>query len=274
MFTYAVDQDVIKLSPYANIKRATKEAPKERSLSPDEIKLLWSALEGDKLLMSAETRNVLKLILLTAQRPGEVVGMHTREIDGHWWTIPGARTKNSKTHRVYLTDTVLDSIGSQKVIDEETGKEKDRGFIFPAARGKEGSLSVNALSFAIRRNIKGQSVRTDKVKKRKGAAYTRGPYKTNKPLPDDPNRIGVDLFTPHDLRRTAATFMAAEKVPYETRERVLNHTMGKLDDTYNQHDFDDEKQMAMEALERRIKTILGEVRGNVVSIEAARAKAV
>ena len=50
--------------------------------------------------MSDELRRALKLILVTAQRPGEVAGIHTSEIDGNWWTIPSERAKNGKAHRV------------------------------------------------------------------------------------------------------------------------------------------------------------------------------
>jgi|GEM_PF-3009127 len=70
------------------------------------------------------------------------------------------------------------------------------------------------------------------------------------------NHMGIDHFTPHDLRRSAATLLAAAKIKFEHRERVLNHTMGKLDGIYNQHDFDDEKQVALETLERRIRAII------------------
>jgi len=247
MFSFAVEESVIQESPYANIKRAKKEEPKDRALSVDEIKQLWTSLDGDTLMMSAEIKAALKLILLTAQRPGEVIGMHSGELDGHWWTIPKERAKNGKAHRVYLSKTALSLIGDTK----------GKGYIFPSVSsrvsketGKEGCITVNALSFAIRRNIKGQAVRTDKVKRRKGEGYKRGPY-NSKTLPENPNRIGIESFTPHDLRRTAATLMASEKVPYEVRERVLNHTMGKMDATYNAHDFDDEKQMACRLLSER-----------------------
>jgi hypothetical protein len=55
---------------------------------------------------------------------------------------------------------------------------------------------------------------------------------------------------------------------------VLNHTMGKLDDTYNRYDYDVEKQMAMEALERKIISITsGKGAGKVVSIATAKGKA-
>ncbi|HTP63765.1 MAG TPA: integrase arm-type DNA-binding domain-containing protein [Geobacteraceae bacterium] len=265
MFSFAVDQHAVEKSPYSNIRRATKEKPKERELSEAEIKQLWLALDDTVLLMSKETRTALKLILLTAQRPGEVVGMHFDEIDGHWWTIPGSKTKNEKTHRVHLSDTALDLIA---------GLERDKGYVFPAGRGNDGCMTVNALSFALRRNIKGHAVKSDKVKRRKGEAYKRGPYKTDKPLLENPNRIGIEIFGAHDLRRTATGLMAKEKIPFEIRERVLNHTMGKLDDTYNRYDYDAEKQMAMEALERKIISIAsGKGAGKVVSIATATGKA-
>ncbi|MEI6208397.1 MAG: hypothetical protein WCP20_16590 [Desulfuromonadales bacterium] len=96
------------------------------------------------------------------------------------------------------------------------------------------------------------------------------PLYKNDGTPAAENRLGVDHFTPHDLRRTAATLMAASKIKFEHRERVLNHTMGKLDGTYNQHDFDDEKQAALETIERKIKSIISGASSNVIPITSGR----
>lgn len=261
MFTYAVEKDAIKATPYVKIQRATKEEPKDRTLKEGEVKLLWEALDSDRLMMSEEVKKALKLILLTAQRPGEVIGMHASEIDGNWWTIPKERTKNKKAHRVYLTDTALSLIGNLE----------GRGYVFPSGRGGDGCITVGALSYAIRRNIKGQSVVTDKVKRRKGETYKRGAYNTKQSV-EGANRIGIEMFAPHDLRRTAHTFMTGEKVQYEVREKVVNHTLGKLDEVYNRHDYDDAKQEAMEAIENKIQRILtGEVKkGKLIPIRQAR----
>lgn len=245
IFAFAIEELILTDNPCSKVKKPTNEKPKDRRLSEAEIKTFWAAMDGTEVKIGQQTRNVFKVILLTAQRPGEVVGMHRREIDGHWWTLPANRTKNKKEHRVYLTDTVLNLIG------EIEGQE----YIFPAGRGAVGHMTENALSFALRRNIKGQSVAKDKVKRRKGEEYKRGgPYKTEPAASE--NKIGVEMFTPHDLRRTAATLMAAVKVPFESRERVLNHVLSKMDSTYNQHDFDDEKQFAMESLERKIVSLV------------------
>jgi hypothetical protein len=43
--------------------------------------------------------------------------------------------------------------------------------------------------------------------------------------------------------------MASIKVPEEIRERVVNHSLGKLDRTYNQYDYDDPKAEALQKWE-------------------------
>ena len=68
---------------------------------------------------------------------------------------------------------------------------------------------------------------------------------------------------------------AKEKVLREYRERVLNHTLEKMDNTHNQHDYDDIKQGALSALERKIKSILEPATmADVVDINRARGLAV
>jgi hypothetical protein len=70
------------------------------------------------------------------------------------------------------------------------------------------------------------------------------------------DRLKIPHFTPHDLRSTATGLMAESKVELEHRERVLNHKKGKLDGTYNKYEYADEKQAALEALERKLISII------------------
>lgn len=60
--------------------------------------------------------------------------------------------------------------------------------------------------------------------------------------------LGID-FRGHDLRRTAATRMAAAGVPREHIGRVLNHVDGGARATriYDRHSYDAEKRAALEA---------------------------
>lgn len=258
LFNFAIDEEMLEESPCSTIKRPHKETPRDRALSHDEINTFWTNLNKPDIIMSSDIKSALKLILVTGQRPGEVVGMHSKEIKGRWWTIPRSKTKNGRNHTVYLTDLALELIGDIK----------GRSYIFPSPlntaikanlKSKKAKKKVldnttpeviidthigeKALDCALSRNIKGRSYR----KKIKRKAF--------KPLPEDPNRLELDPFTPHDLRHTAITLMSQAGVIHEYRERVVNHSIGKMDDTYNQHDHKNEKQKALEALSKAISEI-------------------
>jgi len=264
MFNFAIEQDILQHTPCLGVKIKAKETQRERNLTEEEIKTLWNAL--DTCSISDDVRRALLLVLVTGQRPGEVSAMHRGEIDvtGRWWTIPGeaiytAQAKNHMTHRVYLTDMALELIGSLKMIEQKTGEEVDKGYIFPCPHsGKEQPIDTRALAHAVRRNLKWPALlKGKKVYDIKGKPVTE-------------NRLGVEQFTPHDLRRTATTLMAKCKIGLEHRERVLNHKKSKLDGIYNQHDFDDEKQAALETLERKLKSIVTSKESNVISISAGK----
>lgn len=257
MFNFAIEDGLLESSPCLMIKRPCKETARDRALSNDEIRTLWSNIDKKDIIMTSDIKKAIKLILVTGQRPGEVVGMHSKEIKDRWWTIPRERTKTDRAHRVYLTDLAVGLIGDIK----------GRGFIFPSPRNTDDStakkikikkktidtaiekkvdthIGEKALTCALRRNIKGQAYR-HKIKQ-----------KALKALPENPNRLGLEHFTPHDLRRTATTLMAQCGVIHEHRERVASHSMGKMDKTYNQHDFDNEKQKALEILSDKISEII------------------
>jgi integrase len=73
---------------------------RRRAISESEIAAFWRAASAERKEFAA----VLKLLLLLGQRLGEVRGMLREELseDGATWTIPGARTKNRRTHVVPL----------------------------------------------------------------------------------------------------------------------------------------------------------------------------
>lgn len=244
MFNWAVEQDILETTPFIGAKLPSAKNARDRVLSEPEIKTFWNSLDRTDLNMSVDVKRALRLILVTAQRPGEVIGMHSNEIDGHWWTIPAERAKNGKSHRVYLTDTALSLIG------DTDGK----GYIFPTPVKKDRSGAVieieqpigdTALSVAVARN------RAYPVTDAKGNPLY---LKDGKPATE--NRLEVDHFTPHDLRRTAATFMAQNGEMDEVIDAVLNHSKQGVIKVYNQYRYDKEKQAALEAWEQKIKIIL------------------
>ena len=262
MFRFAVQRDILEHSPCDGVVMPAPLNRGDRTLTETEIKALWSSL--DTCNISDDIRRAIRLILVTGQRPGEVIGMQTGEIEqiiekekvvGAWWTIPAERSKNKKAHRVFLTDTALDLIGSLKKIDKDTGKEVDKGFIFPCTNLKKvqpmGRLSI---SQAVWRNLASPVLVNGKpVFDKKGEPVTE-------------NKLGVADFTPHDLRRTAATFISQLGFMDEVIDAVLNHTKQGIIRTYNLNRYDKEKQLALESWERKLKSIITGTESKVIPI--------
>lgn len=243
MFNFAVERDILQFSPCVSVKALAPNNKRDRTLSEQEIKTLWNSL--DTASVSDEIRRSLKLILLTGARPGEVAGLHEREIDGHWWTLPADRSKNSEMQRTYLTDTALSLIG------EYQGK----GYVFRCPHeSKEQPIAAHAQAVAVRRNLNWPVLHKGK------------PVFDGKGKPHTENRLGVDQFTPHDLRRTAATMLAQMGFSDEVIDAVLGHKKAGIIKVYNRHKYDNEKQQALEALERKILSIIEGTESKVIPL--------
>jgi integrase len=67
---------------------------------------------------------------------------------------------------------------------------------------------------------------------------------------------GIPHFTPHDLRRTAASFMTKLKIPRLHVEKVLNHSTGDIAEVYDRHDYLPEKRVALEKWATQLRMIL------------------
>lgn len=63
-------------------------------------------------------------------------------------------------------------------------------------------------------------------------------------------------FTPHDLRRTAASLMTANDIPGLHVEKVLNHTIDNVAEIYDRYDYAKEKRAALDRLAESVHTIL------------------
>lgn len=124
-FGWAVERGLIEASPCLNLKPPAKKRSRERVLTDGELGKLWKASQSEGYPFGS----IFQLLLLTAQRRGEVVGMLWREIDlkHGLWTVPGERTKNGKTHTIPLIPRVRAILKTQPRFESE--------FVFPA-RGK------------------------------------------------------------------------------------------------------------------------------------------
>jgi integrase len=138
MFNFAVERDIIQPrdNPFLGVRQLSPIKRRDRTLSVTEIKVFWDKLE--ELPVDDKIRRVLKLVLVTGQRPGEVSGMHAREIDGDWWTIPSERSKNKKAHRVFLTPLAKSLVGDSA------------GYIFPARSNAEKPMGRISATNAVK----------------------------------------------------------------------------------------------------------------------------
>jgi integrase len=57
---------------------------------------------------------------------------------------------------------------------------------------------------------------------------------------------GIQHFTLHDLRRTAASSMTRLGIPRLHVEKVLNHSTADVAEVYDRHDYATEKRTALE----------------------------
>src|SRR5262245_25347225 len=85
-------------------------APKDRSLSPTEIRIVLGELEHVPTLPTI--RLGLRLILLTMVRKSELLDATWDEVDfeNAVWSIPKERMKRGKAHNVYLSRQSLDIV--------------------------------------------------------------------------------------------------------------------------------------------------------------------
>lgn len=226
-----LDQNLVEgmRPPAATVER-------DRVLAVDEIRAVWAALSAAD--MRESTRRVIRLCLVTGQRVGEIAGMMPDELDleSAVWTIPPCRSKNKREHKVPLSPMAVEIIGDQladvKALAERKGRDIP-AFVFPGP-GARAPVTGAAVAKAIKRQ---------EVTERGVSTI-----------------MGVEQFTAHDLRRTAATHMAELGVSPFTIAHVLNHASvtksGVTGKHYNHFDYGKDKRSALELWADRLAGIV------------------
>ncbi len=94
----------------------------------------------------AVTRLALEFLILTAARSGEVCFMEWAEVDveAATWTVPAARMKARRVHRVPLSRRAL------QVLEEVRSLGRDGSLVFPSRKGEP--LSNMAFTMLLRRH--------------------------------------------------------------------------------------------------------------------------
>ncbi|MBN8991617.1 MAG: site-specific integrase [Rhizobiales bacterium] len=234
MWGWAVEGDHVPVNFLAGLKKVGgKEREKDRVLTTDEIQEFLTTLVASDFEITETVGLALKGILLTAQRPGEVAGMMLSELhdlDGALphWIIPRIRTKNKKTeHTVPLSPAAVRLIREALEASKDYAKGKNDRPVFASRFEDITSLARHSLSQAVRRLVKDQ---------RFAGKFTK--------------------FTPHDLRRTAATLAQSMRVPKDHVKALLNHNDGDVTSIYARWHMFDEKREASLAIEAAVLPLM------------------
>ena len=222
IFKWGIEEDIVAASPCYPIRKPGEEHARSRTLTEDEIKKMWAALDqangGKKAQrkLRLQTAASLKLRLLTAQRGGEVMWMEWTEIDGDWWTIPEQKSKNRLDHRVPLSPMALRIIAQMKSL----AVKKQSIYVFPSPKG-EGHIE----------NVQKAIQQIKKIS------------------------TGIN-FVGHDLRRTAASMMTGMGIQRLTVQKILNHVEPGVTAVYDRHSYDKEKRQALESWSKRLMVLV------------------
>lgn len=212
IYNWGIEQEIVELNPCQRIKKVGVENRRDRVLSDDEIRAVWAAFENE----TARMRDLFRLRLLTAQRPGEVSRLRWEDIDlvSGWWTIPAEFSKNGLAHRVPLSQAALD------ILRGSSGHDDKSGWVFPSPSGKGPLRSVWRAM--------------DNIRKHSGIKF----------VPHDLRRTAASRMT-GDLGFTRLVV-----------GRILNHAEASVTATYDRHSYDKEKKQALDAWGARLTEIV------------------
>ena len=189
-------------------------------LTAEEIRQLWEVLDAHPRL-SMQVRIGLQLLILLGIRSGELRQAKWSDLDQGLLTIPVDNQKVNPKQRKNAKPFVVPVDDFALELFEQL-RGLDAVWIFP---GSAGCISERVFSKATRRLLA--------------------------------KHLDIEPFVPHDLRRTMRTNLSRLKVPPHVAELCLNHSLGTIIDTYDQHSYLDERREALEKWSQHVQVVIG-----------------
>jgi integrase len=210
----------VSVNPFSDLPapRGPKNA-RDRFLSADEIRLVWHALdEPEHLGVSREAATALRLILATAARPGMVQRMVGAELR-----------------------------------DLRGPSEHGPHWALPAARMKAGAAFITPLS-----GLALELIRPHLKTEADAPLFALRRNDLHEAAKRIVAQLGMQRWTPHDLRRTAATILDRAGYSLEQIGALLAHTRKGVTAVYARWDkFDLRREMAI-VIERSLRETLAD----------------
>lgn len=245
MLRFALERGIISSEPTTGIRKSKigkPETPRDRVLSEAEIQELAKATPSAKL--SKTTEIAIWLTLATGCRIGELLKAQWVHIDfeNGTWLIPESNSKNGEAHKIYLSTFALSYFKDLKKI---CGSEN---WCFPN-RNSDNHVCLKTITKQVsdRQLSDDMKPMSNRTKQSKTLLLSNGKW------------------TPHDLRRTAATLMTALGILPDIADKCLNHKEpNRMRRTYLLHSYDNEKQAAWNALGERLQLLTAKINSNVI----------
>lgn len=230
LFNWARDEDILETTPTTDMKAPKKPASRDRVLSDLELKIAFEAMgEADKNFAIP-----YRLLALTAARESEILAVRVSEIHGieeaaPYISIGRARAKTKTRYFTPLCGMAVDLMR-----EAYAAKPEKSDLVFST----NGQTPISGISKA-----KGRldALIAERVVALKSAAEARG----DAAMVDKLNSCFLEPWVIHDLRRTAATGMAALKIQPHIIEAALNHAVQGVAATYNRHPYEEEVRAAL-----------------------------
>lgn len=201
----------------------------KRFLSPTETGQLINWLPNFSPLVA----DVLTLYFWSCCRGSEICAMRGDEITEEngqtWWTIPKSKTKNARHEQAH--DLRVPLHGRALQIVQRRKEQHGDGFLFTTTGTKP---------------ILQKMVQT--------RVYFHQPYCETRPQLKRA-RCVVSHWAPHDLRRTSRTLLAALQCPSDIAESILGHMQPGIQNTYNQHGYDNERVEWLKRLSDHLESL-------------------
>lgn len=177
-----------------------------------------------------QTRPMLKLLILTAARSGEVRGMKWTEIDFDQaiWTIPAERMKAKQAHRIPLSKQVIKLLKEQR-----EAQEREPHAIDDKHSASASNEPTNCLVFPSPRDhvVLSDMVLTEFLRRIKARSSTAG-----------------RIATAHGFRSSFRDWCSEQQYPRDLAERALAHTVSnKVEAAYHRTDLLDQRRPMMQA---------------------------
>jgi len=205
-------------SPMAGLKNPAKPKKRSRILADDELKAIWSACCDRENELADQFRSIVKLLILTGQRRGEIAALqgifyaHNQQTI----TLPDTLTKNKREHTFPLCAQAIAMIN---------GLRSTKGLWFPV-EGKNGKEAVFSA------------------------------WSKNKKLLDKHSKCS--RYTLHDFRRTYRSSLGRLGVRPDIAERLVNHVDARTDmeETYDVYTYLPEMRKATDLWQEHIAKLL------------------